>query len=57
MLVEEYEGGGRLLDADELVGALEDILRLLVRWGRLDSGTNGQYQSWRGIGGEGECSP
>jgi hypothetical protein len=35
VLVEDGQGGGGLVDADELMGALENILRLRVRWGRL----------------------
>ena len=35
VLVEQGQGGGGLVDPDELVGALENILRLLVGWGRL----------------------
>lgn len=35
VLVEEGEGGGCLVDADELVSPLQDVLRLLVRRRRL----------------------
>jgi hypothetical protein len=35
VLVEECEGGGSLVDADEFVGALQDVLRFLMRWRRL----------------------
>lgn len=34
MLVKEGEGGGGLADADEFVGALQDIFWLLVGWRR-----------------------
>lgn len=35
MIVEESQGGRRLVDADELLCALEHILGLLMGWGRL----------------------
>jgi len=35
VLVEEGQGGGSLVDADELVGAFEDILGFLMGWRRL----------------------
>lgn len=33
--MKQGQGGGSLVDADEFVGALENILRLLVGWRRL----------------------
>lgn len=37
MLVEKGQGGGGLVDADEFMGALQDILGFLMRWRRLKS--------------------
>lgn len=53
VLVEKGQGGGRLLDADELIGAFENILWFLVGWRRLlrqvSEGTQG------GDDGGGSC--
>ena len=50
MLVKEGEGGRGLVDPDELLGALEDVLRLLMRRRRLSTdvsgGPEGQRGSW-----------
>jgi len=50
VLVKEGEGGRGLVDPDELLGALEDILRLLMRRRRLSTdvsgGPEGQRGSW-----------
>ena len=56
MLVKQRQGCWRLVDANQLLSALQHVLRFLVRWWRLDTRSVKQQRNSRRPN-EGKDSP